>query len=196
MCLMIIFLIHNCYAHFPKLLFHKIQNWMQKIRHFDYDKGNFSKKSSHVKFYKLLIGSKLLLVYNISVQNKYKIINEWIKSHDTWKSGISLRWPIQLGTDLKKFCCCCYFSFPICTQSNTDWSVTASDGNLAAESWSTFCSLPTTCFEQKVGPLDAVTELECKKELGCSYQFHHWEASASFQCHSLFLLADNKQTNP
>ena len=26
MCLMIIFLIHNCYAHFPKLLFHKIQN--------------------------------------------------------------------------------------------------------------------------------------------------------------------------
>ena len=77
-----------------------------------------------------------------------------------------------------------------------DWSATASDGNLAVESWSIFCSLPTACFEQKVGPLDAVTELECKKELGCSYQFHHWEASASFQCHSLFLLADNKQTNP
>ena len=82
------------------------------------------------------------------------------------------------------------------TQSNTDWSVTASDGNPAVELWSTFCSLPTARFEQKVGPLDAVTELECKKELGCSYQFHNWEASASFQCHSLFLLADNKQTNP
>ena len=156
----------------------------------------FFKKSSQSKvLHIILIGSKLLLVYNINVQNKYKLINEWIKSHDIWKSGISLRWPIQLGTDLKKFCCC-YFSFPICTQSNTDWSVTASDGNLAVESWSTFCSLPTARFEQKVGPLDAVTELECKKELGCSYQFHHWEASASFQCHSLFLLADNKQTNP
>ena len=168
---------------------------MQKIGHFDYDKRNFLKTSWQVNFYTLLVGSKLLLVYNISVQNKYKLINEWIKSHDIWKSGISLRWPIQLGTDLKKFCCC-YFSFPICTQSNTDWSVTASDGNLAVESWSTFCSLPTACFEQKVGPLDAVTELECKKELDLSYWFHYWEASASFQCHSLFLLADDKQTNP
>ena len=178
---------------FPKITFSQNTKLIAKIRNFDYDKGNFSKNHPKVKFYTLLIGSKLLLVYNINVQNKYKLINEWIKSHDIWKSGISLRWPIQLGTDLKKFCS--YFSFPICTQSNTDWSVTASDGTLAVESWSTFCSLPTACFEQKVGPLDAVTELECKKELGCSYQFHHWEASASFQCHSLFLLADNKQTN-
>ena len=128
----------------------------------------FFKKSSQSKvLHIILIGFKLLLVYNINVQNKYKLINEWIKSHDIWKSGISLRWPIQLGTDRKKFCGC-YFSFPICTQSNTDWSVTASDGNLAVESWSTFCSLPTACFEQKVGPLDSVTELKCKKELGCS----------------------------
>ena len=74
--------------------------------------------------------------------------------------------------------------------------MTASDGNPAVESWSTFCHLLTACFEQKVGPLDAVTELECKKELGLSYRFHNWEASASFQHQSLFLLADNKQTNP
>ena len=180
---------------FPKITFSQNTKLNAKNKTFWLWQRKFFKKSSHVKFYKLLIGSKLLLVYNISVQNKYKLINEWIKSHDIWKSGISLRWPIQLGTDLKKFCCC-YFSFPICTQSNTDWSVTASDGNLAVESWSTFCSLPTARFEQKVGPLDAVTELECKKELGCSYQFQHWETSASFQCHSLFLLADNKQTNP
>ena len=63
---------------------------------------------------------------------------------------------------------------------NTDWSVTASDGNPAVESWSNFCHLLTAHFEQKVGPLDAVTELECKKELGLSYQFHRWEPSASF----------------
>ena len=141
---------------------------MQKIGHFDYDKRNFLKTSWQVNFYTLLVGSKLLLVYNISVQNKYKLINEWIKSHDIWKSGISLRWPIQLGTDLKKFCCC-YFSFPICTQSNTDWSVTASDGNLAVESWSTFCPLPTARFEQKVGPLDAVTE-----RLWPAFNVIHW----------------------
>ena len=180
---------------FPKITFSQNTKLNAKNKTLWLWQRKFFKKSSHVKFYKLLIGSKLLLVYNISIQNKYKLINEWIKSHDIWKSGISLRWPIQLGTDLKKFYCS-YFSFPICTQSNTDWSVTASDGSLAVESWSTFCSLPTARFEQKVGPLDAVTELECKKELSCSYQFHHWEASASFQCPSLFLLADNKQTNP
>ena len=49
---------------------------MQKIGHFDYDKRNFSKTSWQVNFYTLLVGSKLLLVYNISVQNKYKLINE------------------------------------------------------------------------------------------------------------------------
>ena len=49
---------------------------MQKIGHFDYDKKNFLKTSWQVNFYTLLVGSKLLLVYNISVQNKYKLINE------------------------------------------------------------------------------------------------------------------------
>ena len=49
---------------------------MQKIGHFDYDKKFFLKTSWQVNFYTLLVGSKLLLVYNISVQNKYKLINE------------------------------------------------------------------------------------------------------------------------
>ena len=55
---------------------------MQKIGHFDYDKINFFKKSWQVNFYTLPVDSKLLLVYNISVRNKYKLINELQKSHD------------------------------------------------------------------------------------------------------------------
>ena len=49
----------------------------KKIGHFDYDKRNFLKKSWQVNFFTLPVGStKLLLVSNISVQNKYKLINE------------------------------------------------------------------------------------------------------------------------
>ena len=62
--------------------------------------NKFFKKSWQVNFYTLPVDSKLLLVYNISLRNKYKLINELQKSHDVWKSRLNLRWPIELGTDL------------------------------------------------------------------------------------------------
>ena len=61
---------------FPKILLTRYKTECKKIGHFDYDKRNFLKTSWQLNFYTLLVGSKLLLVYNISVQNKYKLINE------------------------------------------------------------------------------------------------------------------------